>query len=1340
MRLLKFKLLLFLLTTTTFLQAQTVTQVEWWFDNDYSSAVTESAHGNDFVWRKDMPTNSLEPGFHWLNLRFKDDKGYWSGITSHYFLKLDGIHGNVISHFEYWFGEDMTQSHSIPLSTVDLSSSGEIAIVLNLDMETVPNGLHQLNFRVGYVNGVHSAISTSFFYKCDNTITSATTVFEYWIDDDFGNRAQKTFINMDGLNTLDLDLSGFKEEGIHRLNYRIGNTNGAFGNIYTHHFFNNRSGANVLEWTFDDNPTVYTRPLSKLQDDVIFDLPANHLTNGVHSVHFRTGHQNGSYSVPFTAHFVKGVNPYAPTVDPNGEQLISEYLYWFDSEFGTGVTESIQPVKTYSMETDVEVPEHLGRGNHLFHIKFKDTYGQWGETVTEPFIKMAGQVTSARVKNLEPNVNPNGYYIKRLATVYRYYRILDDLGKPVEGAELGYIVGDATFYTKPSDADGLVTIEFQTWGNDVNTENDDYVKDGINGNNRIFFKDLRMADTKMPIKVIETDFNFANLVVFDYKFDENEMALELEGKVNGNLPVTSWEDIVLNISNKAKLSFISKYQDNKLGKRELSENKYAFQNSFSRSVGVELKTPTPVISVSGSSEAGIISKFKMESEKTSYLRTAYDLLCGVWEYSGNTDTKLFAIVKAIGNYLDDPPEIKMEGSEGIIIDGTIALNLDVNMGGIPDEVLPIKIEFETKMGTKGTYEFGNTSTRTGILGRPHTYSDFIKNEMKGSFDVSASIDFGSYAAVDGLHFGAGVETAETSGLEIEREMNANYAPKEGSITTTQGSSFDMYVEFRTAALPWLPEFHVQTGKEYSSKYTFGKDILDRQMYFPINDPLWNYLNGKTESSFTVLGLGNADKIMPSLTNIYNGLSSQNPLLYPFVNNNFSLKTSKKYTAGIGVSKKIGVDIGLLGIDWSIQASAYALIESKYPLGEFYYHPTTNKMYPRVKYADIDKPEFWLSPVQMLDDLWDNCWDAIKSKAAKITLKVAEYINQAIAWISGNNEVLSNYGMLRQYARSLNHYTQLRQSKQTDKSIIEFHIPGNMQSFYNDTEVKLEWFYPGGELMGKTESQDTIVVISDLFFLRAYHKWDTLAVAPLGNFKVYATVGNDDLAFLDLNSSYPVSVYYQSLQDTTSTWQLIGSVNDSIEIDKLGMYSLGVSVNSDKEPPVIAINKEEDASTVEITITDNMAIYWKNTFVLINGIVTEYVRNGSKLLVDLDEEQAKQDIYVMVYASDLARNEIQASAVFLAPGSPVGTKPVITQTACKLYPNPTTDICYLLVPNELRNEKTAYAIVSPAGNVFHKELIRNEETTINVSHLSAGVYFIVVFNENKIIANQKLIKR
>jgi hypothetical protein len=62
---------------------------------------------------------------------------------------------------------------------------------------------------------------------------------------------------------------------------------------------------------------------------------------------------------------------------------------------------------------------------------------------------------------------------------------------------------------------------------------------------------------------------------------------------------------------------------------------------------------------------------------------------------------------------------------------------------------------------------------------------------------------------------------------------------------------------------------------------------------------------------------------------------------------------------------------------------------------------------------------------------------------------------------------------------------------------------------------------------------------------------------------------------------------------------------------------------------------------------------------------------------------------------------------LAPKNCQDVKPG-TGNLCRIYPNTVTDICHLVVPDDLRAKAPVkYAIVSPLGQVFVKEVIREE---------------------------------
>ena len=75
----------------------------------------------------------------------------------------------------------------------------------------------------------------------------------------------------------------------------------------------------------------------------------------------------------------------------------------------------------------------------------------------------------------------------------------------------------------------------------------------------------------------------------------------------------------------------------------------------------------------------------------------------------------------------------------------------------------------------------------------------------------------------------------------------------------------------------------------------------------------------------------------------------------------------------------------------------------------------------------------------------------------------------------------------------------------------------------------------------------------------------------------------------------------------------------------------------------------------------------------------------------------------------------------------------------IYPNLVSSICNVIVPDELRQGEVSLAIVTTLGQVVHQENIQDKLTVLDVSGLANGVYFVVIFNQEKIISNKKLIK-
>ena len=55
------------------------------------------------------------------------------------------------------------------------------------------------------------------------------------------------------------------------------------------------------------------------------------------------------------------------------------------------------------------------------------------------------------------------------------------------------------------------------------------------------------------------------------------------------------------------------------------------------------------------------------------------------------------------------------------------------------------------------------------------------------------------------------------------------------------------------------------------------------------------------------------------------------------------------------------------------------------------------------------------------------------------------------------------------------------------------------------------------------------------------------------------------------------------------------------------------------------------------------------------------------------------------------------------------------------------------------ESNEIQILNTLGQVVYKSAITNQQSSINIQHFSAGIYFVKVLEGNKVIASQKIIK-
>ena len=228
-------LLLLLLCGAT---AQSISQYEYWTDDDYASRTVGSATGNDVLLN--VSTATLEAGVHFLNFRAYRDDGVWGNFYRYLFyiptLKTEDAPGDLT--VEYWLDDH--------LAGVQREAANGGNLSLTIDVSTLAPGVHYLNCTPVTSTGGRGNSERYLFYvpqSFDLVPTSPIKAFEYWIDDDYVGKKVDNSGSMNPVFTI-----GIAElaSGVHYFNCRAVNERGEYGNPVREMFYIPE------EQTFDD--------------------------------------------------------------------------------------------------------------------------------------------------------------------------------------------------------------------------------------------------------------------------------------------------------------------------------------------------------------------------------------------------------------------------------------------------------------------------------------------------------------------------------------------------------------------------------------------------------------------------------------------------------------------------------------------------------------------------------------------------------------------------------------------------------------------------------------------------------------------------------------------------------------------------------------------------------------------------------------------------------------------------------------------------------------------------------------------------------------------------------
>ena len=231
----KFIVFLLLMGLFTNLLAQNqIESYEYWFDEDETTRATQlvTGQGNTSIINAQIGAAMLSKGLHSLHIRFKDNIGKWSAVSSEFFIKTAST---TVAQYEYWFDEDETSRTTRLVTSQDNNS----IINTQIDADLLSKGLHSLHIRFKDNSGKWSAVSSQFFIK---TASATVIQYEYWFDEDETSRTTQSVTDQGNISIINALIGAdMLSKGLHSLHIRFKDNIGKWSAVSSQFFIKTAS-------------------------------------------------------------------------------------------------------------------------------------------------------------------------------------------------------------------------------------------------------------------------------------------------------------------------------------------------------------------------------------------------------------------------------------------------------------------------------------------------------------------------------------------------------------------------------------------------------------------------------------------------------------------------------------------------------------------------------------------------------------------------------------------------------------------------------------------------------------------------------------------------------------------------------------------------------------------------------------------------------------------------------------------------------------------------------------------------------------------------------------------
>jgi hypothetical protein len=228
----------------------------YWFDSDYTNKHTIQTYNAGTISQL-ISTTGLINGLHQFNFWVKINNGHWSPVQSSMFLQLgstDNPQSQIVA-YEYWIDNDFSNKKTMQVTAaVNLTLTGKM-----LDLASVANGIHQINFRIKTKTNYWSNTSSEMFFKRGNVVVTGLDIkkIRYWFDSNFSGVQEISSLGQNGIISNAIDCKSLTS-GKHYISYQVMDNVNIWSSIVTDSLMALPTGVNQISDI--ENIILYPNP------------------------------------------------------------------------------------------------------------------------------------------------------------------------------------------------------------------------------------------------------------------------------------------------------------------------------------------------------------------------------------------------------------------------------------------------------------------------------------------------------------------------------------------------------------------------------------------------------------------------------------------------------------------------------------------------------------------------------------------------------------------------------------------------------------------------------------------------------------------------------------------------------------------------------------------------------------------------------------------------------------------------------------------------------------------------------------------------------------------------